>query len=362
MKAVILVGGKATRLEPLTVNTPKAMVPVLNTPFLEQVIHLLSRHQVKEMVMAQGHLAQPIEGYFGDGSRFGVRLYYSIEDSPLGSAGAAKNAEKYLDGTFLVVNGDIVTDLDITAMTDFHEQRKAKVTIAFVGVDDPTSFGLVDSDGRGRVTRFLEKPKPEEVTTNMINAGAWLVEPDVLARIPTRAQFSFERDLFPQLLVQGDPVYAYPLSGYWMDMGTPEKYLQLHRDLLSGRSRQYAPAENIPAGAKTAIHPTAEVSGQVMLGADCSIGPRVKLTGPVVIGDGCSIGEGCLIEDSVIWQKTVLGPGVSLKGCIVADNCRMSAGSSGEGVVMGDRVTVANNRKLETYRKIWPGTTIEGES
>ncbi|MDP6501728.1 MAG: nucleotidyltransferase family protein, partial [Dehalococcoidales bacterium] len=149
MKAVILVGGKATRLEPLTVNTPKAMVPVLNTPFLEQVIHLLSRHQVKEMVMAQGHLAQPIEGYFGDGSRFGVRLYYSIEDSPLGSAGAAKNAEKYLDGTFLVVNGDIVTDLDITAMTDFHEQRKAKVTIAVVGVDDPTSFGLVDSDGLG---------------------------------------------------------------------------------------------------------------------------------------------------------------------------------------------------------------------
>ena len=181
MKAVILVGGEATRLVPLTCNTPKAMVPVLNTPFLEHVIHHLSEHQVRDVILAQRHLSQPIKGYFGNGSQFGLRLGYTVEDAPLGTAGAVKNAEKYLDDAFLVLNGDIFTDLDISAMIGFHQERKAKATIALTPVDDPTSYGLIETNAQGRVTRFLEKPKWSEVTTNMINAGTYVLEPEVLS-------------------------------------------------------------------------------------------------------------------------------------------------------------------------------------
>jgi len=363
MKAVILVGGKATRLLPLTLNTPKAMVPVLNTPFLEHVISHLARHRIKDIVLAQGQLAQPVKGYLSDGSRFGVRLSYVVEDTPLGTAGAVKNAERYLDETFLVLNGDIFTDLDITAMTDFHRARKAKATIALTPVDDPTSYGLIETNTQGRVTRFLEKPGWSEVTTNTINAGTYVLEPDVLAQIPPQAQVSFEREVFPQLLAQGKPVYAYSSSAYWIDIGTPEKYLQLHRDLLSGKCRQYAPAqgEEVLIGEQSNIHPTAQIEGPVVIGANCFIGRQVKISGPVVIGDGCTILEDSVIEDSIIWQNAQLEPRVSLKNSIVADNCCLNAGSICEESVLGDNVTVASGCKLEPGSRIQPGTTVEAK-
>ena len=196
MKAVILVGGQGTRLYPLTCNIPKAMVPVLNIPFLEHVIHHLSKHQVKDIILAQGHLSQSIESYLGDGSQLGVRLSYLVEDTPLGTAGAIKNAERYLDETFLVLNGDIFTDLNITALIDSHLKRKAKVTIALTPVDDPTIYGVVETNTSGRISRFLEKPTWNEVTTNMINAGTYALEPDVLTRIPPQTNVSIERETF----------------------------------------------------------------------------------------------------------------------------------------------------------------------
>lgn len=256
MKAVILVGGEATRLLPLTCNTPKAMVPVLNIPFLEHVIRYLSKHQIKDIILAQGYLAQPIEDYLGDGSQLGVKLNYVVEDTPLGTAGAVKNAERYLDETFLMLNGDIFTDLDITAMIDLHQERKAKATIALTPVDDPTSYGLIETDAEGRITRFLEKPKRSQVTTNTINAGTYTLEPEILAQMPPQTKISIEREVFPLLLEQGKPVYAYPSSAYWIDMGTPEKYFRLHRDLLSGESSQYTPA--LPGGGgdwRAKLHP-----------------------------------------------------------------------------------------------------------
>ena len=364
MKAVILVGGKATRLEPLTCNTPKAIVPVLNTPFLEHVIRHLSRHQIKDIVLAQGHLAQPIEGYLGDGSQFGVRLSYVVEDTPLGTGGAVKNVERSLAETFLVLNGDIFTDLDITAMVDFHRKRRAKATIALTPVDDPTSYGLIETDAGGKITRFLEKPKWSEVTTNMVNAGAYIMEPDVLAQMPPETVVSFEREVFPQLLARGEPVYAYSSPAYWIDIGTPEKYLQLHRDLLSGKSSQYAltTGKGVLIGEQCDIHSTARIKGPVVVGANCSIGRQVKLTGPVVIGSGGTVLEDSVIEESVIWRNARLGPGVHLKNAILADNCCFNAGSTGEGVVLGDNVTVASDCKLEPGSRIQPGTTVEGKT
>ncbi len=361
MKAVILVGGQATRLLPLTCNIPKAMMPVLNIPFLEHIIRYLSRHQVKDIILAQGHLSQPIEDYFGDGSQFGVKLYYSSEDSPLGTAGAVKNAERYLDETFLMLNGDIFTDLDITSMIGFHRERKAKATIALAPVDDPTAYGLIETGADGRITRFLEKPSWEEVTTNMINAGTYVLEPDVLAQIPPEKKASIERETFPQLLAQGKPMYAYSSSAYWIDMGTPEKYLQLHRDLLGGKCGQcvLAPGEEVLIGENSDVHPTARIKGPVVVGNGGSIGRQVKLIGPVVIGAGCTILAGSVIEDSVIWRNARLGPRVRLKKAIVADNCWLKADSTCEDSVLGDNVTVADNGKLGPGSRIQPGTTVE---
>jgi len=361
MKAVILVGGEATRLRPLTCNIPKAMVPVLNTPFLEHVIHYLGYHQVKDIILAQSRLSQPIESYLGDGSQLMVKLNYSIEDAPLGTAGAVKNAEEYLDEAFLVLNGDIFTDLDITAMIDFHLERKAKATIALTPVDDPTSYGLIETNAQGRVTRFLEKPSWSQITTNMINAGTYVLEPEVLAQIPPQANFSFERELFPLLLEQDEPIYAYPSSAYWIDIGTPEKYLQLHRDLLSGKSSQYGltPGEKVVIGEQSYIHPTAQITGPILIGSNCSIGRSVKLIGPVVIGHGCTILGDAVIEQSIIWRNARLGTRVNLKNSIIADNCCLNDNSIIEDSVLGDNVTVVSGCKLQPGSRIWPGTTVE---
>jgi mannose-1-phosphate guanylyltransferase len=336
------------------------MIPVLNTPFLEHVIRYLSSHQVRDIILAQGHLAQPIEGYLGDGSQFGVRLYYSIEDAPLGTGGAIKNAERYLDETFLVLNGDIFTDLDISAMIDFHRERKAKITISLAPVDDPTSYGLIETDTQGRVTRFLEKPSPNEITTNMINAGTYVLEPEVLSYIPPQANFSIEHELFVTLPNQKIPAWVYNYFTYWIDMGTPEKYLQLHRDLLSGKSSQYAPPlhREVVIGEQSYIHPTAHIKRVVVIGSNCSIGPKVKLIGPVVIDAGCTILEDTVIEESIIWRNTRVGQHVNLKGSIVADNCCLNTDSIIEDSVLGDNVTVASGCKLEPGSRIWPRKSV----
>lgn len=363
MKAVILVGGQATRLRPLTCNTPKAMLPVLNIPFLEYVIRHLSKHQIRDIILAQGYLAKPIERHLGDGSRLGVRLSYVIEDTPLGTAGAVKNAESYLDETCLMLNGDIFTDMDITAMIKHHLERKAQVTIALTPVDDPTSYGLVETEADDRITKFSEKPSPSQVTTNMINAGTYVLEPEILAQIPPRTKVSIEREVFPLLLGQGKPVYAYPSSAYWIDMGTPEKYLRLHRDLLSGKSSQYAAASagEVVIGEQSDIHPTAQIGGPVIIGDNCTIGRNTRLTGPVVIGSGGTIREDCVIEESVIWRNVQLGERVKLSNSIVADNCCLAADSTIEDSILGDKVTVTGGGNPAPGSKIWPGTTVAGK-
>ena len=361
MKAVILVGGEATRLRPLTCNTPKAMVPVLNIPFMEHVISSLSEQKIKDITLAQSHFAQSIESYFGDGSRFGVTLNYTLESAPLGTAGAVKNAESYLDETFLVLNGDIFTDLDIAAVTGFHWQRRAKATIALTLVDDPTSYGLIETDAQGRVTRFLEKPCWDQVTTNMINAGIYVLEPEVLVQVPHQTNFSFERELFPLLLEQGEPIYAYPSSAYWIDIGTPEKYFQLHGDLLGGKSHRYAftSGERVRIGEGSRIHPAAQVKGIAVIGNNCTIGRNVILVGSVVIGSGCEILEDSVVEESIIWRNTRLGQRVSVKHSIIADECHVNADGIIEDSVLGDNVTVATGCRLEPGSRVWPGETVK---
>ena len=360
MKAVILVGGLGTRLRPLSINTPKAMMPVINTPFLECVIRRLSQHKIRQIVLAISHLAQPIEGYLGDGSRFGVSLSYSIEEEALGTAGAVKNAEHYLDEAFLVLNGDIFTDLDITSMMACHRQRQAKISIALTPVDDPTSYGLIETDNQGRVNRFLEKPGWEQVTTNMINAGTYIMEADVLASIPRQTKFSFEHEVFPPLLARGEPIYAYPSTCYWMDIGTPKKYHQLNRDLLNGKSNQctFGSDNRILIGQQSNIQPTAEIAGPVVTGNNCNIGQKAKLTGPLVIGSGSTIAQDAIIKDCIMWHGVNIQPGAIIRHSIIANNCHIGAGSVIEGSVISDNVTIADGYKLKPGSKIWPNTRL----
>jgi mannose-1-phosphate guanylyltransferase len=359
MQALILVGGEATRLRPLTCNTPKSMVPVLNTPFLEHVIRYLGSHGVKDIILAQGFLPRPMEEYFQDGSRLGIKLTYALEAKPMGTAGAVKNAEHLLQDTFLVLNGDIFTDLDITAMLQFHQQRRAVATIALAPVEDPTAYGLIETTSDGRVTRFMEKPSWDQITTNMINAGTYILNKEILKKVPAQTNFSFERQLFPNLLDQGEGVYAYPSSSYWIDIGTPEKYLQLHRDIMRGGVKGYTLVQGnvVKIGQGCSIHPATQIIGPVVIGNNCTISRGAKILGPAVIGRGNTIAEDAVIESSITWHNNSFGPKANLMESILANDCNLEANSYTEKSVVGDHVTVSRNTRLGPGSRVWPPST-----
>jgi len=357
MKAIMLVGGEATRLRPLTPNTPKAMMPVLNIPFLSYVFRRLKSHGIGDIIITQSHFADAIKDHFGDGRRLGTTLKYVVEPVPLGTAGAVKNSQSLLDETFLTLNGDVFTDLDDAALVKFHQQKKAVATIALTPVADPSSYGLIETNSDGRVLRFLEKPSLDQITTNMINAGTYVLEPEVLKLIPFSTKFSFERELFPELLARGEPVYAYPSDAYWIDMGTPENYLKLNCDLLLGKSRQYQPdkAKAVVIGKGSRVSSKAEIQGPVIIGQGCAVEPRAKIKGPAVIGTGTVLSEDTLVDNTIIWQNTSIDTRVTVKGSIVASNCHLEAGCQLENMVLGDHVTITRETRLVPGSHIPPG-------
>lgn len=347
MKAIILVGGEGTRLRPLTYSTVKAMVPVLNKPFIEYVIRHLSNHNISEIILTLGYKPDSITAYFGDASQLGAELIYSIESTPLGTAGAVKNAEQYINGTFFVINGDIFTDLDLSDMLDFHKNKGAKVTIALTPVDDPTQFGVVETNSQQRVTRFVEKPSWQQVTSHLINAGVYILEDEILKRIPQGKRFMFEHDVFPKLLADGEPVFGYATDAYWIDMGTPRQYLQLNRDLLYDKSTQVAfQAENISIDKQSSVHPQAKLTGPILIDRDCTIEKGARLEGPVVIGSGCSVHDGATIKNSILWQKVSVGEKAVLKDCIVASDNYIENNAYIEGA------TINNNAPANELTKV----------
>jgi mannose-1-phosphate guanylyltransferase len=338
MKAVILVGGEGTRLRPLTHTTVKAMVPVLNRPFIEHVIRHLNNHNVNEIILAMGYKPDSIKNYFDNMGRLDARIIYSVEQSPLGTAGAVKNAAQYIDKDkfFLVINGDVFTDLDLTQMINFHKNKKAKVTIALTPVDDPTQFGVVEIDSQQRVIRFVEKPKQHEVTSNLINSGIYILESEVLDRIPQGKRFMFEYDVFPHLIADGEPIYGYPTNAYWIDVGTPEKYLKLNQDLLLGKCRLIrSQVENINTGKLNSTHSQAKLKGPMIIDKGCKISKGVRLEGPTSIGLGCSIGDDTVIEGSILWHKVSVGERAIIKNCIIANDIYIESNAHIENAVIG---------------------------
>src|SRR5919206_1561265 len=236
MRAILLAGGKGTRLRPLTIHTPKPIVPIFDRPFLHYQLDLLKLvPEIDEVILSLNYQPRRIEEIFGDGGDSGLAIRYVVEPSPLGTAGAVRYAGESLHESVVVFNGDVFTQVDLAAVIRLHRERRAKATIVLTPVDNPTAYGLVETDADGNIRRFLEKPKPDEITTNNINAGIYVLEPETFDRIPSDVSWSIERSYFPSLIERGETFVAYVYNGYWIDIGTPEKYTQVHRDIMDGR-------------------------------------------------------------------------------------------------------------------------------
>lgn len=324
MKAIILVGGEGTRLRPLTYSVVKSMVPVLNRPFLEHVLCNLAKHDIREIVLAMGYKPDSIYAYFKNGPVPDTRLNYSLEVQPLGTAGAVKLASNHVDRTFFVLNGDIFTDIDYTGMLHFHRANGAKATIALTHVDDPTKFGVVETSADGRVHKFIEKPPADQVTSHWINAGIYILEPDVLDYIPNGEFYMFERGVFPELLSKGERVFAYQSSAYWIDMGTPAKYHQLNIDILNQKcSSCLVDGKTVKPAEGSKIDASCTIKGPVAIGKNCTIGPGVQIHGPAVIGDCCQLKSKCVIDNSLLWDNIVIGAEASVINSIIASGANI---------------------------------------
>jgi mannose-1-phosphate guanylyltransferase len=349
LKAIILVGGPGTRLRPLTDNCPKPIVPVLNRPFLEHTLAHLKQSGIKDVILAMSYLPDAIREYFGDGERCGMKLTYCIEKEPMGTAGAVKNAAAYLDGPFVVLNGDdVFIELNIDDVFTFHRKKKAMATIFLTQVENPSAFGVVETDSNQKVQRFIEKPPHGTETTNWINAGGYILEPEVLDYIPSGQHYMFEKGLFPRLLEQGEPVFGYPYRGYWLDMGTPEKYYSLNIDLLL--SKVHSPLfhdprwDGIRYSPDATIHPSAAITPPVIIERVCRIGRKVRITGPVTIGRDCVLEDDVSIEKAVLWNSVRIGAGARLNKCIVSSDTVIGKGQNIRNSVVTPSQTVPLKR------------------
>ncbi|HXC70837.1 MAG TPA: NDP-sugar synthase [Pyrinomonadaceae bacterium] len=341
MQALILAGGKGTRLRPLTVYTPKPIVPICNRPFLLYQIDTLRRAGITDITLSLSYQPNKIEQLLGDGSDHGVKLKYTVEPQPMGTAGAYKFAEDLIREPAVVFNGDILTDLDLKAVIREHNERKATATIVLTPVKDPTTYGVVETEKDGRVRRFLEKPKAEEVTSNNINAGTYVLEPKVLDYLPAGENYSFEYGLFPDLLKRGEAFYAHiPTRTYWIDIGTPERYLQVHDDLLANRvGRIHVKDRKGQFDAAT----VAEIDDLSIIGDDCQIKPGAQIINSV-LGQGCFVEERARVENCVIWPHTRIGTTAQLNGAIVGRGCHI-----GRSAVVGPETVLGDKTSLTDY-------------
>ena len=362
MQAVVLAGGLGTRLHPLTATTPKPMLPLLDRPFLERLLHRLHGHGVTHALLTLHHHPELIRAHFGDGASMGLAMDYLVEEQPLGTAGGVKALEGQLTGAFVVCNGDIFTDLDLRAAVAFHRRTGAQATIVLTHADDPTAFGMVETDGAGRVHRFVEKPAPERVTTHWVNAGTYILEPDVLRYAPAGEHFMLEGGLFPRLLAEGEPVYAFRSDAYWTDMGTPTAYLRLHGDLLRGSAGVELLGDAVRPGLWTdpscRIAETAGLEPPLLLGARCQIAADARLRGPLTLGEGCTVEAGAAASNAVVGRNSRLGPGAVIEGCILGEGVVLGAGARvGPGCMLGDGARVAAGAALPAGATLLPGAT-----
>lgn len=348
MKAILLAGGKGTRLRPLTIHTPKPIVPIFNRPFLHYQLDLLKQvPEIDEVILSLNYQPRRIEEIFGDGSGLGVSIRYVVEPAPLGTAGAVRYAGDQLTESVVVFNGDVLTQIDLAAVIRLHRERQAKATIVLTPVDNPTAYGLVETDAEGNVSRFLEKPKPEEITTNNINAGIYVLEPDTFDRIPKDVAWSIERSYFPSLVERKETFVAYVYNGYWIDIGTPEKYTQVHRDIMDGRYAA-APFLDLPEP-RRAIAADARIEEGAVVDGPCFIDEGVLIkagarVGPYsVIGRQTQVEEDARIDGAIVWPNCRVSRDASIRNAIVGRNCHVGRHVTVDGgAVLGDKTTLTD--------------------
>jgi mannose-1-phosphate guanylyltransferase len=347
MKAILLAGGKGTRLRPLTLHTPKPIVPIFDRPFLQYQIDLLKRvPEIDEVILSLNYQPRRIEEVFGDGSDLGIRLSYVVEPQPLGTGGGIRFAAgEHRSDPIVVFNGDVFTSVDLPAVIALHRARKARATIVLTPVPNPAAYGLVETDTDGNILAFVEKPSPDEIRCDTINAGIYVLEPETLDRIPRDTVFSIERGYFPSLIANGETFVAYTDRGYWIDIGTPEKYRQAHRDIMDGR---FVAAPFLGAAGQPVVSPEARVDEGVTIEGPCFIdaGAVVKrgarIGAHTVIGRNCHVAEDAVVDGAILWPNTWVDTEAKIGAALAGRNCHFGRNVEVGDAMFGDKSIVTD--------------------
>ncbi|MEA2828132.1 MAG: mannose-phosphate guanylyltransferase / phosphomannomutase [Actinomycetota bacterium] len=364
MKAVIMAGGEGTRLRPLTSNQPKPLIPLVNRPMMEHVVHLLKEHGFDEVVVTLAFLPQTIRTYFGDGSEFGVRMVYATEETPLGTAGSVRNARAQLDEPFLVISGDVLTDIDLSALVAFHKAKGAMATIALKAMENPLEFGIVITREDGSIERFLEKPTWGQVFSDTVNTGIYVLEPEVFDYIPEGKSVDFSSDVFPHLLEDGKSLFGFVAEGYWEDVGTLEAYHKAHQDVLDRKVAIDIPgfhmAKGVWLGEGAEIDPAASIEGPAVIGDYCRVEAGANIREYTVLGANVMVRADTFLERAVVHDNAYLSQGVRLRGSVVGRSCDLRAHARcEEGVVLGDNCFVGEHAVINSGVKVYPFKTVE---
>jgi len=368
MKAVILAGGFGTRLRPLTVNLPKPMVPFANRPMMLHIVRLLKKHGFDDLVVILYHQPDAIRGYFGDGSKFGVKIEYVTSQEDLGTAGAIGLARQVLQETFLVIAADIVTDIDLSKAVQFHRDHKATATITLSRVEDPLQYGIVITDTKGRIVRFLEKPSWGEVFSDTVNTGIYILEPSIWQEIPEDREVDFSKNVFPGLLARSQPLFGYVAPGYWRDIGNIHEYKRAHSDVLKGKidlqtggKRIGRIGSDVWIGEESTISSFSGFEGTVLIGNGTTVGnAQVRSS---FIGDRAIIESGADVDNSILWDGVVVEKGARVVNSIIGRNVHIARDVllEGENTVADDCV-IGRGATLKSQVQVWPGKTVESGS
>jgi len=366
MKAVIMAGGFGTRIQPLTSSLPKPMIPLFNRPIMLHIVELLKKYDITDLVMLLYHQPNTIKNFFRDGSDFGVKITYVTPLEDLGTAGAVKAAEKYLDERFLVISGDLLTDFNLKKILDFHDENKAMATITLTSVKDPLQFGVVITNKEKRITQFLEKPGWGEVISDTINTGIYLFEPDIFNYIPKGENFDFSQDLFPLMLQNKSPLYGFATKGYWRDIGNTDSYREAHHDIFKGKvnlkideEKQDFVGKDLRIGADVTLEDPTGLSGTVIIGDNSQIRGEVQIKDSV-IGRNCTIEAGVRLSRSVVWDNSYIKKGARITDSVVCANVRVGQGVVlNDGVIVADETSIGDEAHIKADVKIWPRKVIE---
>ena len=379
IRTIMMAGGKGTRLRPLTLVRPKPMIPLVNKPIIEYTVNKLKKSGFNDILMTLNYMSTNIKKYFKDGSELGVDIRYSVEKWPLGTGGSVKKAEKYIDDTFMVVSGDVLTDVDFNDVVKYHKEKGAVATMVLTEVEDPTHFGIAVMDKDRKITEYLEKPSPEEAFSNVANTGIYIFEPEIFDFFDGKEkEVDFSKDIFPEVIKQDAGIYGYVFDGYWNDIGRPETYLAATYDILDQKTDQnfyktrmeesIGKIGNIWVGENVFIDEKARIEGPVVIGNNCTIEEGCKISRGSVIGDNVSIGKDVNIDGAVLFPNSIVEDNSFLNGCIIDTKCLIDKNTVVEnGVVTGSLVEIGKNsivrssRSITNNMKIVPNSIIDSD-